>query len=102
MILGNVGGRKDSSQRAWRDKSHQGILTIIFRLVLTLRQLILREAHLWSKLHHEHILPFLGITTDFDLIVSIVTPWMEKGNAYDYVQDRAIDPRPLVCRSALI
>ncbi|KAL4078967.1 kinase-like domain-containing protein [Scleroderma yunnanense] len=57
---------------------------------------IFREAHIQSKLRHKHILPLLGITTDFDLTASIVTPWMEKGNAHDYVQDRAIDPRPLI------
>lgn len=56
----------------------------------------LKEAHLWSKLHYDHVLPFLGITTDFDLTVSIVSPWMDKGNAHDYVQDTEIDPRPLI------
>ncbi|KAI6101175.1 kinase-like domain-containing protein [Pisolithus sp. B1] len=56
---------------------------------------ILREVHLWSKLHHENILPLLGITTDFDSTMSIVSPWMERGDARRYVQDIAIDPRPL-------
>ncbi|KAI6124891.1 kinase-like domain-containing protein [Pisolithus croceorrhizus] len=57
---------------------------------------ILREVHLWSKLHHENILPLLGITTDFDSTMSIVSPWMERGDARRYVQDIAIDPRPLI------
>ncbi|KIK18219.1 hypothetical protein PISMIDRAFT_70737, partial [Pisolithus microcarpus 441] len=57
---------------------------------------ILREVHLWSKLHHENILPLLGITTDFDFTMSIVSPWMERGDARRYVQDIAIDPCPLV------
>ena len=52
--------------------------------------------HVWSKLDHANILPLLGITTKFDWTVSIVSPWMENGNARDYVQDEAIDPRPLV------
>lgn len=56
----------------------------------------LRKLHLWWTVRHEHIIPLLGITTDFDRIVSIVTPWMAKGNAHDHVQDRAIDPRPLM------
>ncbi|KAI6001265.1 kinase-like domain-containing protein [Pisolithus albus] len=57
---------------------------------------ILREVHLWSKLHHDNILPLLGITTDFDFTMSIVSPWMERGHARRYVQDIAIDPRPLI------
>ncbi|KAI6014107.1 kinase-like domain-containing protein [Pisolithus microcarpus] len=57
---------------------------------------ILREVHLWSKLHHENILPLLGITTDFDFTMSIVSPWMERGDARRYVKDIAIDPRPLI------
>lgn len=57
---------------------------------------ILREVHLWSKLHHENILPLLGITTDFDFTMSIVSPWMERGDARRYVQDITIDPRPLI------
>ncbi|KAL4066207.1 kinase-like domain-containing protein, partial [Scleroderma citrinum] len=57
---------------------------------------ILREVHTWSKPHHNHIQPFLGITTDFDMTMSIVTLWVEKGHAHEYVQDRAIDPRPLI------
>ncbi|KAI6044492.1 kinase-like domain-containing protein [Pisolithus marmoratus] len=57
---------------------------------------VLKEVHLWSKLRHPNIVPVLGITTDFDLTVSIVSHWMEGGNAYTYVQNTAIDPRPLV------
>ncbi|KAI6044495.1 kinase-like domain-containing protein, partial [Pisolithus marmoratus] len=56
----------------------------------------LREVHLWSKLHHDNILPLLGITTDFDYTMSIVSPWMERGDARKYVQNMSIDPRPLV------
>ncbi|KAG6330883.1 hypothetical protein ID866_8208 [Astraeus odoratus] len=58
--------------------------------------LVLKEVHLWSKLRHENVLPLIGITTKFDLTISIVSQWMEKGNAHDYVQDTTIDPRPLV------
>ncbi|KAL4079686.1 kinase-like domain-containing protein [Scleroderma citrinum] len=52
--------------------------------------------HLWSKLRHENIVPLLGITTKFDDTVSIVSEWMVNGNAHDYVQSRANDPRPLL------
>ncbi|KAI5988617.1 kinase-like protein, partial [Pisolithus albus] len=47
----------------------------------------LREVHLWSKLQDENILPLLGVSTDFDCTVSIVSPWMKSGNAFSYVQD---------------
>ncbi|KAI6044497.1 kinase-like domain-containing protein [Pisolithus marmoratus] len=57
---------------------------------------VLREVHLWSKLHHENILPLLGITTDFDFTMSIISPWMERGDARRYVQNINIDPRPLI------
>ena len=59
-------------------------------------QRFLQEVHVWSKLSHENVLPLLGITTKFDLTVSIVSPWMERGNAREYVQNKAVDPRPLV------
>ncbi|KIM61201.1 hypothetical protein SCLCIDRAFT_50108, partial [Scleroderma citrinum Foug A] len=55
-----------------------------------------RQMRIWSKLRHDHVLPLLGITTDFDRTVSFVTPWMAKGHGYNYVQDKAIDPRPLI------
>jgi len=54
--------------------------------------------HAWSKLDHANILPLIGITTQFELTVSIVSPWAENGNARDYVRDKSVDPCPLVCR----
>ncbi|KAG6331355.1 hypothetical protein ID866_7733, partial [Astraeus odoratus] len=54
------------------------------------------EVQLWTKLKHENILPVLGITTKYDLTISLVLEWAEKGNAHDYVQDENIDPRPLI------
>ncbi|KAG6327080.1 hypothetical protein ID866_12010, partial [Astraeus odoratus] len=56
----------------------------------------LHEIHVWSKLHHENVLPLLGITFEFDYTVSMVSAWMEKGNAHEYVQNKSIDPRPLL------
>ncbi|KAL4078978.1 kinase-like domain-containing protein [Scleroderma yunnanense] len=56
----------------------------------------LKEVHVWSKLNHANVLPLLGITTDFNYTVSIISPWMDRGNAYRHVQDEAIDPRPLI------
>ena len=59
-------------------------------------QNICREAHVWSKLRHRNVLQVVGFTTKFDHTISLVSPWMERGNARDYVQNVNIDPRPLV------
>ncbi|KAG6331707.1 hypothetical protein ID866_7380 [Astraeus odoratus] len=56
----------------------------------------LKEVHFWSKLHHDNILPLLGITTKFDQTISFVSPWIENGNAHDYVRNKSVDPRPLI------
>lgn len=56
---------------------------------------MLREVYLWCQLRHKNILPLLGITTAFDNTISIVSPWMDR-NALQYVQNRTIDPRPLI------
>ncbi|KIM62181.1 hypothetical protein SCLCIDRAFT_1215533 [Scleroderma citrinum Foug A] len=58
-------------------------------------KLVLREVQIWCQLRQKNILPLLGITTAFADTVSIVSPWMDT-NAYIYVQDRSIDPRPLI------
>ena len=52
---------------------------------------------LWSGLHHENIIPLLGIMTKFDHTVTLVSKWTESKNALEYVQDDGIDPCPLVC-----
>ncbi|KAI6108839.1 kinase-like domain-containing protein, partial [Pisolithus croceorrhizus] len=55
-----------------------------------------REVHLWSNLRHKNIQLLSGISTDFNMTVSLIHPWMEKGNAFDYVQNKSVDPRPLL------
>ncbi|KIM56730.1 hypothetical protein SCLCIDRAFT_93413, partial [Scleroderma citrinum Foug A] len=55
-----------------------------------------REVHLWSKLRHENIVPLLGIVTQFDFTISIVSEWMHRGNAFQHVQNTDVDPRPLL------
>lgn len=57
---------------------------------------VLREVYVWSKLRHENIIELLGITTAFDNTISIVSPLMSRGNAFDYVQNLDVDPRPLI------
>ncbi|KIM61482.1 hypothetical protein SCLCIDRAFT_25809 [Scleroderma citrinum Foug A] len=57
---------------------------------------IVQEVHLWSKLSHENIVRMLGISTKFDFTISIVSDWMEVGDAFTYVQNQENDPRPLI------
>ncbi|KAI6044496.1 kinase-like domain-containing protein [Pisolithus marmoratus] len=57
---------------------------------------ILEEVHICSKVNHENILRVLGITTEFDCAVSIVSPWMDNGDAHNYAKNTAIDPGPLM------
>ncbi|KAI6110503.1 kinase-like domain-containing protein [Pisolithus thermaeus] len=64
--------------------------------LLTSAQHAVDEINIWSQLRHENIMPLLGITTKFDNTVSMVTEWMERGNAHRYVQNMAVDPRPLL------
>ena len=54
-----------------------------------------------TKLHHENIHPLVGITTQFDSKISLVSKWMENGNAHEYVQSVDVDPTSslLVCRN---
>ncbi|KIN94307.1 hypothetical protein M404DRAFT_168622, partial [Pisolithus tinctorius Marx 270] len=54
---------------------------------------IFREVHIWSKLHHENVIRMLGISTEFDSTVSIISEWMSLGNAHNYVQNIENDPR---------
>ena len=60
-------------------------------------QKLLEEVYVWSKLDHENVIKLLGLTTTFDHSLSIVSPLMSRGNAFDYVQVPGVDPRPLVC-----
>ena len=64
--------------------------------LIVLIQRIVEEAHAWSRLQHENVLSLIGIVTVFDFAVSFVSEWMDNGNAYDYVQNDANDPRHLV------
>ncbi|KAG6331215.1 hypothetical protein ID866_7877 [Astraeus odoratus] len=93
------GGTAVVSRGTWHpDGSYVAIKTMTGAISIDAKAIkkVLREVHVWSKLKHENILPLLGITTDFDATVSLVSKWMESGNAYSYVQDKTIDPRPLV------
>jgi len=47
---------------------------------------IRREAHVWIKLEHKHILPLEGIVEGFGLLPALVSPWMEKGSLNYYLK----------------
>ncbi|KAG7089824.1 hypothetical protein E1B28_011472 [Marasmius oreades] len=48
----------------------------------------LREAIVWRQLKHPNVLPFLGIyyLDDTHRRLSLVSPWMEKGNLMEFLQ----------------
>ncbi|KAI6000342.1 kinase-like domain-containing protein [Pisolithus orientalis] len=48
------------------------------------------------KLRHENVVRMLGISTEFDSTVSIISEWMPLGDAHAYIQDTTNDPRPLL------
>ncbi|KZT37803.1 kinase-like protein [Sistotremastrum suecicum HHB10207 ss-3] len=51
----------------------------------------------WSKLKHDNILPLLGFFFSSSLSVSLVTPWMEQGDAPNYLKGH-----PHTCRVNLL
>ncbi|KAK0230051.1 hypothetical protein IW262DRAFT_375673 [Armillaria fumosa] len=45
------------------------------------------EALVWRQLHHENIVPFLGVNFDyFKPKFCLVSPWMKHGNIIDYLE----------------
>ncbi|KDQ58177.1 hypothetical protein JAAARDRAFT_95974, partial [Jaapia argillacea MUCL 33604] len=52
---------------------------------LELRKVL--EALIWKQLHHDHILPFLGIDTQnySSQFFCMVSPWMQNGNILKYL-----------------
>ncbi|KDQ14108.1 hypothetical protein BOTBODRAFT_110477 [Botryobasidium botryosum FD-172 SS1] len=46
-----------------------------------------REAKVWSHLSHPNVLPFLGLC-ELDSTSFLVSPWMENGDALEFVQKR--------------
>ena len=74
------------------------LYAILSAILHNMYQKLLNEVYVWSKLVHENIIKLLGLApADFDHTLSIVSPLMSRGNAFDYVQNPVIDPRPLVC-----
>lgn len=62
-------------------------------------QKLLRELRVWSAVHHENIVPFLGITFDFDRPCTpcLVSPYYRNGNVISYLKKQpAVDKIDLV------
>ncbi|KAL4071500.1 kinase-like domain-containing protein [Scleroderma yunnanense] len=57
---------------------------------------VLKGIEKWSKLHHINIVPVCGVVTKFDFKLSLISEWMDVGNAIDYVRKHAVDPHPLL------
>ena len=53
-----------------------------------MRQRFIREASVWSTLDDPNVLPFLGIAEPPGIGVCLVSPWMENGNSYEYLDKR--------------
>lgn len=57
-----------------------------------------REVNVWRRLQHPNVLPLIGICT-LDSVTYMVSPWMSKGNAFNYIKSNPeIDRLLLVCR----
>lgn len=65
-------------------------------MLIAAYQRLLNEVHIWSELEHENIIKLLGVSTTFDYTISMVSPLMTRGNAFDYVQNLKVIPCPLV------
>ena len=77
------------------------LYTLSFVMSHNMYQKLLKEAYVWSKLDHANIIKLLGLTAAFNHTLSIVSPLMSRGNAFDCVQDPDVDPRPLVCGTSV-
>jgi len=72
-------------------------LFLSLRFLMSSDQRILSGIYVWWNLAHENVAELLGITTNFDHTISIVSPLVPSGDAFRYVQNPNVDPRPLVC-----
>lgn len=66
-------------------------------------QRFVKEALVWSALHHPNILPLIGFHFDRDRLQGLlICPWQEEGNVMEYLVPRRHDMRllfRLVCET---
>lgn len=53
-------------------------------IVLAILQRLAREITTWSTISHPNVAPILGFAAT--PIVSLISPWYEKGNVRDYLK----------------
>ncbi|KAF9262411.1 kinase-like protein [Marasmius fiardii PR-910] len=58
----------------------------------------MREAIVWQQLEHPNLLPFMGIyyLDKADEQLCLVSPWMERGNLFDFLHAENVDHYSLV------
>ena len=61
---------------------------VITDLSNILYQRLNRELDIWKRLKHDHIVPLYGIVHGWGRYASMVSPWIERGNASQFFQDR--------------
>ncbi|KAL4078976.1 kinase-like domain-containing protein [Scleroderma yunnanense] len=71
-------------------------MLLLSLLRLTTNQHMVDGVYALTTLRHENILPLLGLTTNFDGKVSLMSEWIERGDAHEYVQNGDVDPGPLL------
>jgi serine/threonine protein kinase len=57
-------------------------------------QQLRREALIWRQLKHPNVLPFIGLDSETFVTkneISIVSPWMARGNLMDYIHSDTYD-----------
>lgn len=51
-----------------------------------LQNCLARELTVWRDMAHPHVLPLLGVVSDFGPYMSMVCPWMENGSVTRYLE----------------
>ncbi|KIM65383.1 hypothetical protein SCLCIDRAFT_1212559 [Scleroderma citrinum Foug A] len=81
-------------------QAQQKVAVKVFRHVdkdaFTVLMRILSGISVWWNLAHENVAKLLGITANFDHTISIVSSFIPRRDAFYYVQNPNVDPRPLI------
>jgi serine/threonine protein kinase len=65
-------------------------------------KLLVEEVVGWKWLHHENILPFVGVTASAPPFFSIISEWMENGDIMHFTRTRPDYNRLLLVRKSNI
>ncbi len=61
--------------------------------------MLCKEVLLWRQFRHRHLLEFIGVCIDVFQSPAIVSPWMEKGDALQFVKSQPGDDEIATCMS---